>query len=246
MAVTKSKQISTKTSLLAAVLLLVVISLWSFTLSPYFQITELVVRGQYFCPQDYLAAVLDPDRLGNIFLLSTSTLTRKLEQNPWITNVQVKRKLPRTLEVSITETYPVAALANGEGFVLVTPKGVAVENVKQFSQYDVPVLTTVVPVPVKIGEPINLPGFSQTIQAISEIQCSGIPATLSEANLSADRQLTLYFAGGLKIQWGGLEKNDQKLQILMVITSEEAGHLDHIAEINLSDEAGPVVRYKPD
>lgn len=237
-------KIPTKTILVIAVLIVAIVCLWSFALSPYFRITDIVVKGQFFCPQSLMDEIVDPNRLGNIFTVSTRKIKHRLVQNPWIKSVEVKRKLPNTLELIIYENYPIAALATGEGFTLISEEAIPIQTVEQLSKYGVPVFTTSVLVPIHEGKQIEMPYFAEAAQAISTIRYSEVPAELSQVHLSADGLLTCYFKGGLKVFFGELVDLHEKLKLLLVIISEEGGELGHLDSISLADENGPVVMYK--
>lgn len=237
-------KIPSKTILTIAISILVIVSVWSIALSPYFRITEVVVKGQYFCPLSLIDEVLDPNRLGNIFTLSTRKVKQRLLQNPWIDSVKIKRKLPNTLEVVINEAVPVAALATGDGFCLISEEAVPIQTVEQLSKYGVPVFTTSHLVPLHEGKRIDLPFITEAARAIATIRYSELPVELSQAHLSADGQLTCFFKGGLKVSFGEMVDLPAKLRLLLVIFSEEGGEFDHIDSISLAEEKAPVVMYK--
>ncbi|MBO8126013.1 MAG: FtsQ-type POTRA domain-containing protein [Firmicutes bacterium] len=224
-------------------LILAVLAVWAVSLSPYFRINEVVVKGDYFSSQEYLNELLDPNRLGNIFLLSTSQLRRDLERHPWIERAEVDRVFPRTLEVRIFETYPVAALTTGEGYVLLNSEGLAIARTPSFSKYGVPALTCSAPVPVTIGEPVEAEGVPETIELLCRLQLAGLPLEISEVNYSSSEGVTFYCTGGLKVVWGSLQNQEEKLQLLQVISAEEDG-LTGISLINLRSGDGPIVKYR--
>ncbi len=226
-------------------LLLLTSAIWAFSLSPVFHISNIIVRGNYFSEPDFLAETLDPDKLGNIFLVSAKGLKGRLQKHPWIQDVKIKRRLPQTLEVYLTETHPVAALVTGNGFILLNEKGLAIAKSDQLSPYGVPALTLDMLVPFQIGEELKIPGLKGALQILNQFALTGLPISISEANLSLDLQLVLYCKGGSIIEWGSLERRQEKIDILQVILSEGAADLDGAFLINLSNSTGPSVKFEP-
>lgn len=225
-------------------LFLSVCAIWAFSLSPLFRVTEIVTRGKYFTSAEYLDEALKSYYNRNVFLLSTGKIKDRLESHPWIESVKIRRKVPHTLEIYLEETYPVAALATGEGFILLNEEGMAIDRSHSFAKFEVPPITTPAPLPIVLGEKVNLQGLSKTLEILESIRYSGLPIELSEANLAPTGELTFYCFSGLKIIWGQTVLNDDKLQILQVLLREEAD-LSGVSLINLSDINGPAVKYRP-
>ena len=241
----KSGKVTLRPKALRALVALVLLTsaVWALSLSPLFRISNVIIRGDYFSAPEFLTETLDPDKLGNIFLVSTKGLKGRLQKHPWIQDVRIKRRLPQTLEVYLTETHPVAALVTGKGFVLLNEKGLAIAKSDQLSPYSVPALTLEMPVPFQIGEELKIPGLKGALQILDQLSLAGLPISISEANLSPDLRLVLYCKGGSIIEWGSLERRQEKIDVLQVILSEGAADLDGAFLINLSNSTGPAVKF---
>jgi cell division protein FtsQ len=112
---------------------------WALT-SQQFALEQVVVRGAM--------RVRDAEvvRLGNVLLgqnvLATDVLPieRALAAHPWVKEVSVQRRLPRTLEVRLVEHTPVAMVALGELYLL-DDEGAPFKRLAAQDAADVPLVT---------------------------------------------------------------------------------------------------------
>lgn len=93
-----------------------------FTTSPRFAVATIAVRGSHVLSDDQVRELL-PFRMGdNVFSVDTSAAERALAAEPWVAKARVKRHLPRTVTVDITERTPAAVVA-ADGLYLVDADG---------------------------------------------------------------------------------------------------------------------------
>lgn len=90
--------------------------------SPRFAIAGVEVLGATHMSREEVIAVAGVAVGSNIFALDTDQVEKRLEQLPWVKQVEVHRQLPRTLEIKITERVAVAAV-NTDGLYLMDAAG---------------------------------------------------------------------------------------------------------------------------
>lgn len=98
--------------------LLVIITLLAIgvvlSLTVFFNITEVTVVGESekYASEEILAqCTIDTGE--NLFLADTKTAKAMLEQNlPYIYNAEIKRKLPYTIEITVTDAVPAYSIKN--------------------------------------------------------------------------------------------------------------------------------------
>jgi len=98
--------------------LLVIITLLAvgvvLSLTVFFNITEVTVVGESkkYASEEILAqCTIDTGE--NLFLADTKTAKSMLEQNlPYIYNAEIKRKLPYTIEITVTDAVPAYSIRN--------------------------------------------------------------------------------------------------------------------------------------
>lgn len=119
----KSRRKKILLGLLGAVLFCILISR-----TPLFAVSEIIVKDNImFTDEDIIAssgmAVGD-----NIFKMSKRKIRKTVMQNnPYMVNVKVDRKLPDVLVMTVEENDPVLAIPCGEQFLILDSEGLAVE-----------------------------------------------------------------------------------------------------------------------
>lgn len=99
--------------LTAAVLLVALpggLAAWVLT-SPRFQLQEVVVEGStQRVPADWVQDALAPLNGENLVRLPLDRVSDRVQRNPWIDGVEIRKELPDRLRVAVTERRPVAFL----------------------------------------------------------------------------------------------------------------------------------------
>ncbi len=77
------------------------------SLTVFFPIEQVTVKGAERYTQDEVLAQCTIDKGENLFLADTDTAKKMLEQNlPYIYTAEIHRKLPSTVEITVTESQP--------------------------------------------------------------------------------------------------------------------------------------------
>lgn len=100
--------------LIYILLVLVVVSVGAvLSLTAFFHITDITVSGNEKYATEEIIAQCPIDIGENLFLADTKSAKEKLEKNlPYIYNAQIKRKLPYTIEITITEAQSSYYISN--------------------------------------------------------------------------------------------------------------------------------------
>lgn len=97
--------------LLVVMLLIAVVVVLSLTV--FFKIETITVKGNERYATEEILAHCSIDKAENLFLADTDSAKEMLEQNlPYIYNVEVKRKIPSTIELNVTECEPSFCIKN--------------------------------------------------------------------------------------------------------------------------------------
>jgi len=109
--------------------------------TPRFAIVDVSVVGTRRLSRDDVLGALGL-RLGeNIFTFDTGAATRKLRQSPWVRSAEVRRRLPSTIEIELSEHQPAALLALSGKTFLVSEDGLPIKEVEAADPHDLPLLT---------------------------------------------------------------------------------------------------------
>ena len=83
------------------------------SLTVFFPIEQVTVKGTERYTQDEVLAQCTIDKGENLFLADTDMAKRMLEQNlPYIYTAEIHRKLPSTIEIKVTESQPAYHIQN--------------------------------------------------------------------------------------------------------------------------------------
>jgi cell division protein FtsQ len=92
------------------------------TTSARFAIDAVEVRGTTRLDPESVRALVPAHVGDNVFAVDTAAVEARLLDDPWIAKVRVRRELPRTLVVDVTEEAP-AALLDLDGLYLASADG---------------------------------------------------------------------------------------------------------------------------
>lgn len=105
-----------------AVLFCMFAGLFLFLRSPFFSIREFRVQGNVRVSRDEIVARAGQDT-SNIFAFDVDKASRLIALSPWIEKASVRRVLPGTIEIRVTERTPVAFTPARNGMWLVDASG---------------------------------------------------------------------------------------------------------------------------
>ena len=109
----KQKKIVRKAMVYGALVLCIAAVIFVLSITVLFRTQTITIKGNEIYSTKEISAVLPIQKNKNMFLTDISAAEEKLEENlPYIYDAQIKRKLPSTIVVSITETPQVYAIRN--------------------------------------------------------------------------------------------------------------------------------------
>ncbi len=138
----------------------------------------------------------------NLFVLDTGAIERSLSSHPWVKHVSVRRSLPSTLSIVVTEHTPVAMMSLGDLY-LVNTDGEPFKRVQATEPIDLPLLTGVEREDFVSHRDESLAAVRQTLSVIDAYSKSSASKghSLSEAHLD-ETGVTLVTTSGEEIRLG--------------------------------------------
>lgn len=95
---------------------------------PYFNIKNINVINNYTMSTDKIIKESGIEKNTNIFYLNTRNIENNILNDPYVLNVDIKRKLPSTVNIEINERKAVFFIQNSEGkFAIVDKSGIVLE-----------------------------------------------------------------------------------------------------------------------
>lgn len=110
-------------ALLVGILMALQVGKKWITTTPYFEIVLLEIWGNDHLTPEEIKATADIGGRQNIFTLDRDEVRSRILSHPWVKKATVRRKLPRTLKISLEERKPLAVL-EGDPEALLDEEGI--------------------------------------------------------------------------------------------------------------------------
>lgn len=98
-----------------------------FLLSPIFNITEINVNGNEKISGEEILSLSQLKKDENIFKMNKQEIRDKIKQNAYIDTVEIKRALPDTVIISVTERIPTYQINVSNMYMLINNQGYMLE-----------------------------------------------------------------------------------------------------------------------
>jgi cell division protein FtsQ len=92
-------------------------------MSPILNVDKVTVTGEHHVSAAQIRSVAGVHRREHLLLLDTGAVARRVEQIPWVRSARVRRDLPGTLRITVTEYAPAAFVRIPSGVMLIAANG---------------------------------------------------------------------------------------------------------------------------
>jgi cell division septal protein FtsQ len=117
------------------------------------QVRRINVHGNVRLSSGEVQAIVDGLRGANILTADLVAYRRRLMDSPWVADVALRRVLPGTVEVFVTERRPMGLCRLGSTLYLVDPRGTLIDEFgPQYAEFDLPIVDGLVRSPSS-GQP---------------------------------------------------------------------------------------------
>jgi cell division protein FtsQ len=117
------------------------------------QVRRISVHGNVRLSSGEVAAIVDGLQGTNILTTDLSSYRRRLLESPWVADVALRRVLPSTVEVFVSERRPMGLCRVGNALYLVDAHGTLIDEFgPQYSEFDLPIIDGLVRSPSS-GQP---------------------------------------------------------------------------------------------
>ena len=117
------------------------------------QVRRIAVRGNVRLSAGEVQALVDGLRGTNILTADLAAYRRRLLDSPWVADVALRRVLPSTVEVFVSERRPIGLCRLGNQLYLVDRQGMVIDEFgPKYAEFDLPIIDGLVRAP-SAGEP---------------------------------------------------------------------------------------------
>lgn len=206
----------TKVLRMIVFIIVAIVLLFLLLSSSLFNISTIEVEGNSKLSDEKIISISSIEVYTNIFNFSKTKAKSRLKENSYIENVEISRKLPSTIVITIEERVPTYMLQFADSYVYINNQGYMLDISNE--KLDVPILTgfTTDLSNIKAGNRINsedLKRMSVVIKIYQTLSNNGLTENLSKIDMSDEKDYILFFDNeGKKVHLG----NDSDLSTKIV------------------------------
>ena len=105
------------------------------------QVRKIVVHGNARISSGEVQAIVDGLRGSSILTADLASYRRRLKESPWVADVALRRVLPSTVEVFVSERTPIGLCRLGSTLYLIDAGGTLIDEFgPQYSEFDLPII----------------------------------------------------------------------------------------------------------
>ena len=114
--------------------------------TPLLRVSKIAVRGNVRLSSGQVQALVEDLRGSSILSADLNAFRQRLVESPWVADVALRRVLPSTVEVFVSERQPVGLCRMGQDLYLVDETGTVIDQFgPQYSEFDLPIIDGLVP-----------------------------------------------------------------------------------------------------
>ena len=118
---------------------------FAFT-TPLLRVNRISVHGNVRLSSGQVQALVEDLRGSSILRVDLDAFRQRLVESPWVADVALRRVLPSTVEVFVSERQPVGLCRMGQDLYLVDETGTVIDQFgPQYSEFDLPIIDGLVP-----------------------------------------------------------------------------------------------------
>lgn len=189
-------------------------STWVVLFSDLLVVEQVRVVGTSRVPVSEVRRAAGVGRGTPLGRVDVGEVDRRVSRIPPVADVDVRRVLPDTLRLSVTERRPVVAVPDTSGFQLVDSEGVAFDAVAVRPR-GVPLLRTDV---ASRSRPATL---RAALRVLSDVPATVSPRVRQVSARTVDH-VVLRLAGGARVVWGSPEAGARKARVLAALVRRPA------------------------
>jgi cell division septal protein FtsQ len=105
------------------------------------QVRKITVHGNVRLSSGEVQAIVDGLRGSNILTADLPGYRQRLMESPWVADVALRRVLPSTVEVFVSERRPMGLCRLGTSLYLIDPHGTVIDEFgPQYAEFDLPII----------------------------------------------------------------------------------------------------------
>ena len=210
--------------------------------SPIFTLQKLNVKGAVYLSEDEIAYIARLQKGQPLFNLETAEVTENLLKDLRIESATVKRNLPYSLDITITERVPVATVASEYGYVDLDRQGKVIAAYRSLRHVPIPLVTGVAVHDLYIGDDVKDKTIKVVLQFLQQLSPEAMNQ-ISEINVGNPSAMVAYTTKAVPIRLGDGSRIEQKAELTEDFLQDQQTSRYVTEYVDFSYEV-PVIRLK--
>lgn len=210
--------------------------------SPLFTLQRVDLKGNNYLQEADIMQIARLQKGKPLFSLETSEVTQNLLHDLRIESAVVKRRIPDTLEITISERVPVATVASDYGYLDFDRQGKVIASYYSLKKMPIPMITGVVMRDLYIGDDNDNATVKQLLEFLQQLDENTLNQ-ISEINISNPDNVVAYTVSSVQIRLGKLERLDEKAKLTKEFIANLKDNPHEIEYVDFSYKA-PFIRLR--
>lgn len=158
-----------------------------FLLSPFFNIKEIKTSGNNKITREELISLSEIQLEENIFKIRKSQTEKNIKQNAYIESIKIKRSLPNTIKIEVTERTPTYMISLANAYLYINNQGYFLEVSKESLNLPILVGYSTKESDIHVGNRLcteDLQKLNDVLQIMKSIENNEIAKLVTKINIS--------------------------------------------------------------
>lgn len=222
-------------------LVLVILAIVFVFVSGAFDIAKIVVEGNNKISDNQIISFSGIEKGTNLFAISKNDISSKLQENPYVDHVQIKRVLPNTVKLIIQERVPEYALQLANSYIYISRQGYVLEISN--NSPNIPILLGCTTDLSNIKEnhrldEMDLNKMKMVVKIMEIAKNHEMENLITKVDISDEKNYTIYLDTEGKIAYlgDGNELNTRFLYIKAILKKQQGKKGEIFVNVDLNSE----------
>ncbi|HSQ34216.1 MAG TPA: FtsQ-type POTRA domain-containing protein [Peptostreptococcaceae bacterium] len=200
------------------------VTIFSFALLGYifintenFTVKDIKIFGQNVLNKEAIIKSANIELDKNIFTYNIGQIEKKLEKNPYIKNVDVKRKFPNELIFNIVEIRETAIIPYMGSFAYIDNNGIILKIDDEITNNSIPIINGINLEDAMIGSKLDTGDkklSSNIINLLNDCNKNDISSEIQKMQINNKKYITIYTKRGIVVDFGEIKNINYKFSSL--------------------------------
>jgi cell division protein FtsQ len=197
------------------------------------QVQKILVRGNVRISSGEVQALVDDLRGTSIITADLAKFRSRLLASPWVADVALRRVLPSTIEVFVSERRPIGVCRLGRELYLLDRTGTVIDEFgPQYAEFDLPIIDGVVRPPSGAEPAIDARRTALAASVIDALAARPeLASRLSQIDVGDPQNAVVLLDGDPALLYLGTEKFAERLQSYVELAPalrERVAEMDYV------------------